>query len=146
MSNLVVSLSGRRDNVPGPGAGVAVTDAHARPVPAPQKATDKLDGLFRDGFEFKSADGSNLLRIGASFHLDARAFFGDSVAPSSFDIRRARIDLRGQLRRWMTYRIKAAMENEPHIRNAWLDLGWSDAFHLRAGRHEGPVLDLLGRP
>lgn len=107
-------------------------------VPAPQKATDKLDGLFRDGFEFKSADGSNLLRIGASFHLDARAFFGDSVAPSSFDIRRARIDLRGQLRRWMTYRIQAAMENEPHIRNAWLDLGWSDAFHLRAGQQKVP--------
>ena len=108
------------------------------PVPAPQPGTNTLDGLFRDGFELGTEDGANLLRIGASFHLDARVFPGDSAAPDSFDIRRARIDLRGRLRNWMTYRVQASLENQPYIRNAWFDLGWSDAFHLLAGQMKVP--------
>lgn len=108
------------------------------PIPVTQQETELLEGLFRDGFEFKSSDGANLLRIGASFHLDARAFLGDSAAPNSFDIRRARVDLRGRLRGWMTYRIQASLENNPYIRNAWLDLRFSDALHLRAGQMKVP--------
>jgi phosphate-selective porin len=104
-------------------------------APPPQET---LTGTFRNNFEFRSADGDNSLRLGASFHLDARTYFGDSEAPTSFDIRRARIDLRGRLRGWMTYRIQASLENEPYIRNAWVDLRFSDPLHLRVGQMKVP--------
>ncbi len=107
------------------------------PVPTP-KPGEKLEGLFRDGFVLRSQDGDNELRIGASFHLDGRVFFGDSEAPSSFDIRRARVDFRGRLRGWMSYRVQISLENEPYIRNLWLDLGFSDPVHLRVGQMKVP--------
>jgi phosphate-selective porin OprO/OprP len=114
----------------------------ATPTPAAVAATppppETLTGTFRNNFEFRSADGDNSLRLGASFHLDARTYFGDSEAPTSFDIRRARIDLRGRLRGWMTYRIQASLENEPYIRNAWVDLRFSDPLHLRVGQMKVP--------
>ncbi len=123
----------RAQNTPQPTQTPTPTPAATQPPPA-----NTLDGVFRDGFELRSADGDNTLRIGASFHLDGRAFFGDSEAPISFDIRRARIDLRGQLRRWMTYRIQASLENEPYIRNCWADLAFSDSLHFRAGQMKVP--------
>ncbi|HSO24557.1 MAG TPA: porin [Chondromyces sp.] len=111
------------------------------PTPAPAAAApspETLAGTFRDNFEFRTADGANTLRIGASFHLDGRVFFGDSEAPTSFDIRRARVDFRGRLRGWMSYRVQISLENEPYIRNLWLDLGFSDPLHLRVGQMKVP--------
>jgi len=99
---------------------------------------DRLHRSFRNGFTFTSDDGLDSLRIAASFHLDLRAFGGDSLAPSSIDIRRARIDLRGALRGWMTYRIQASLENEPYIRNAWVDLRFGEPVHARIGQMKVP--------
>jgi len=109
------------------------------PSEASAEATpDRLQGTFRNGFNFATADGRDSLRIAASFHLDTRTFGGDSVAPTTFDIRRARIDLRGRLRGWMTYRVQASFENEPYIRNAWVDLRFDEACHLTIGQMKVP--------
>jgi phosphate-selective porin len=108
------------------------------PTPAPTPAPEKLEVVYRDGFEIRSPNGATQLRIGASLQLDWRTFLDDSEAPNSFDIRRARIDFRGRLREWITYRIQISLENEPYVRNAWFDLGWSEAFHLRAGQMKVP--------
>lgn len=106
--------------------------------PAAAESPDRLQGTYKNGFTFETQDGKDSLRIAASFHLDLRAFGGESLAPDSIDIRRARIDLRGRLRGWMAYRIQASFENEPYIRNAWVDLGFTDAAHLTVGQMKVP--------
>ncbi len=116
----------------------AASAADPESAPPTPETTDRLQGTFKNGFTFETEDKKDSLRIGASFHLDMRAFGGDSLAPNSFDIRRARVDLRGRLRGWMTYRIQAAFENEPHIRNAWVDLAFADAAHVTVGQMKVP--------
>lgn len=109
------------------------------PAPSPTPAP-ALEGVFRDAFTWRTADGENQLRLGAAAHFDARLHLADSVAPSSFDIRRARLDAQVALHGWMEMRIQAALENDPYIRNAWLDMELlgSDAFHLRVGQMKVP--------
>ena len=128
---VVVATTGLVSAQTAPAAASGATDPSG---PDP----DRLAASFRNGFTLQTADGESSLRIGGSFHLDLRAFGGDSVAPTSFDIRRARLDLRGRLRGWMTYRLQAALENEPYIRNAWVDLEFSDAVHVQAGQMKVP--------
>ena len=101
-------------------------------------ASPPLEGVFRDAFVLRTRDGANELRLGAGAHFDARAFFGDSVAPDSFDVRRARLDLQAKLHGFLTMRVQAAMEGSPHVRNAWLDLRTSPALHLRLGQMKVP--------
>lgn len=115
-----------------------VGPAASQSQPEPAADPDRLQGSIKNGFTLATADGENSLRIAASFHLDLRTFGGDSVAPTSFDIRRARIDLRGRLKGWMTYRLQAALENEPYIRNAWVDLELADPLHLTIGQMKVP--------
>jgi phosphate-selective porin len=118
----------------------AQTEAVAASGEAPESRprSGQLGGSFGNGFTLQTEDGESSLRVAASFHLDLRAFGGDSVAPASFDIRRARIDLRGRLNGWMEYRLQAALENEPYIRNAWVDLGFDEQIHVRAGQMKVP--------
>jgi len=97
-----------------------------------------LDGVFRDAFVWRTAGGEDELRLGAAAHLDARAFFADSVAPGGFDIRRARLDVQARLHGFATLRVQAAMEGSPYIRNAWLDLRCSPALHVRLGQMKVP--------
>jgi phosphate-selective porin len=124
---------------------LAWTEEGAGPLPTkPEQLEDQqseqsdLEGLFKNAFIWATPDGKNELRLGAAAHLDARAFFGDSVAPNSFDMRRARLDVRARVHGWMTMRIQAALEGNPYIRNAWLDLRHSDGLHLRLGQMKVP--------
>ena len=108
----------------------------AAPVQPPPKPTAEVG--FKNGFTLRTPDGKNELRLGGSVHFDSRAYFGDSVAPDSFDIRRARLDVNSKLAGWMEVRIQAALEDNPYIRNAWLDLRFSDPLHLRVGQMKVP--------
>lgn len=111
------------------------------PTPAPAGSSSDaapLAGVFRNGFVLRTADGATELRLAASFQLDSRVYFGDSVAPDSFDIRRARLDVNAKVYDFMTVRIQAAMEDSPYIRNAYLDLGRGKAVNLRIGQMKVP--------
>ncbi len=117
------------------------TGAAQEPAPASTPApAPPLVGVFRDAFTWRTADGANELRLGAAAHFDARLHFADSVSPSSFDIRRARLDARVKLHGWIEMRIQASLENDPYIRNAWadLELAQDDALHLQVGQMKVP--------
>lgn len=128
--------------------GARADEPFAAPSPAPTAAataappatpaTPSAELLFKNGFRLRTPDGANELRLQLSGQLDSRIFFGDSVAPDSFDIRRARIDVQGKMNGFLTLRIQAAMEGAPYIRNCWVDLRQSDAFHLRLGQMKVP--------
>lgn len=108
----------------------------ATPTPPPKAPTAEVS--FKNAFTLQTPDGANQVRLGFSVHFDARAYGADSVAPDSFDIRRARIDARGKVHEFMTFRIQASLEDNPYVRNAWVDLKWSDPLHLRLGQMKVP--------
>jgi phosphate-selective porin len=93
-----------------------------------------LEGIFKDGFTLRTPDKKSELQLKASVQLDSRFYGGDSVAPSSFDIRRARLDFNAKLYDFMAIRIQAALEDNPYIRNAFIDIGAHDSFHVRIGQ------------
>ncbi|MBI5528529.1 MAG: hypothetical protein HY897_19525 [Deltaproteobacteria bacterium] len=96
-----------------------------------------VQGFYKDGFILKTADGKNELKLGASVQLDSR-FYLDGPPPDSFDIRRARLDFNSKHYGILSVRIQAAMEDNPYIRNALVDIGPCDAFHLRVGQMKVP--------
>jgi phosphate-selective porin len=93
---------------------------------------------YKDGFTLRSRDKRNELKLQASAQLDSRFYMGESVAPHSFDIRRARFDFNAKLLEFMSIRLQAALEDNPYIRNAILDLKACDAFHFRVGQMKVP--------
>jgi len=105
---------------------------------APKKGTLPLTASYKEGFRLRSASESLELKIGASAHLDGRFYEGSSVAPHSFDIRRARIDLQAKLFERLGIRIQAALEDNPYIRNAMVDLRLWDFLILRVGQMKVP--------
>ncbi len=48
------------------------------------------------------------------------------------------MDVQATMHGWMSLRLQAAMENSPYIRNAWLDMAFSDALHLQVGQMKVP--------
>ncbi len=123
---------------PAPPPAVEAAREEAPPSQAKPSAGVPLEGVFRNGFALRTADGANELRLAASFQLDGRSYFGDSVAPHSFDIRRARLDVNAKMHGFMSLRIQAALEDSPYIRNAYLDLGRGGAVNLRIGQMKVP--------
>lgn len=98
-----------------------------------------FEAVYEDALLLRTKDRKHEVRLSASAHLDSRFHFGESVSPHSFDIRRARIDfivkLFGDL---MDMRIQAALEDNPYVRNAYLDLKVHEAFHIMAGQMKVP--------
>lgn len=102
-------------------------------------AEPELRGVYRDDFVLETTDGMFQLRIRGNLHLDMRVFLGpDRGAPLSFDLRRGRIDLQGHLFRVFSFRLQPELAGTPYLRNAWVDFGPVDAFHVRAGQMKIP--------
>jgi phosphate-selective porin OprO and OprP len=133
-------------------APTVVADAQQAQA-TPQKATDEkkaaadatkpadptaMQAYYKEGLVLRTADKKNEIRIQASAQLDSRFYGGDSVAPDSFDIRRARLDFNAKLQDFMTIRIQAALEDSPYIRNAFIDIGAKETFHIRIGQMKVP--------
>lgn len=126
---------------PAPATTVTATDQATPAKPAEKKdkgESPTVEGIFKNGFSFRTADRQNELRLQGSFAFDYRAYGGDSVAPSSFDVRNARVEISGKLRDFISFRLQLAMEDSPYIRNAFADVSSTDAFHLRIGQAKVP--------
>ena len=94
---------------------------------------------FDRGFRLRTKDGQYEMRISTSAHLDVRTFYGASTAPHSFDIRRARIDVMGSMfKDLLDLRIQAALEDNPYIRNAYIDIKVAPFLHLMVGQMKVP--------
>jgi phosphate-selective porin OprO/OprP len=141
LTSAVTPADGQTDPSQTPAAPqVAATTAETGAQPTEKKPSDgiPLEGVFKNGFTLRTADGKNELRLAASFQLDSRFYFGDSVAPDSFDIRRARLDFNAKMYDFMSVRIQAALEDNPYVRNAYLDLGRGNTWNLRIGQMKVP--------
>ena len=134
LAGLGVTASAQSGATPTPTPATTPAASERRPEAGPAI----LEGIFKDGFTLRTPDRRNELKLQASVQLDSRFYGGDSVAPDSFDIRRARLDLNAKLHDFMAIRIQAALEDNPYIRNAFVDIGTRDAVHVRIGQMKVP--------
>lgn len=112
-------------------------------LPSPGGAASQPHGLplgaaYDDGFRLRTADGATDLRFVWSAQLDVRHPMGHSVAPTSFDLRRARLDLIATVHKNLFMRVGLAAEDSPYIRNAFADYAAADFFHVRVGQMKVP--------
>lgn len=95
-----------------------------------------------DGFALKSADGAFQLRLRALVQEDGRFFFGDDERPlnDTFVLRRARPILEGTLWKIVDFRLMPDFGGGSSvIQDAYMDVKFSNAVRLRAGKAKVPV-------
>ena len=105
---------------------------------------DKKTGLiayWRDGFFLETPDKQFRLQFAGVLHFDTRFFSGGSKSPDSFDIRRARYDMRGYLYRGdleHIFRLQIEMADDPYLRNAYWMFKVRSEFYLQIGQFKVP--------
>lgn len=95
-----------------------------------------------DGFGLRSADGAFQLRLRALVQEDGRFFFGDDERPihDTFVLRRARPILEGTLWKIVDFKVMPDFGlGSSVLQDAYLDLRFSSAVRLRAGKAKVPV-------
>ncbi|MDI6775815.1 MAG: porin [Syntrophales bacterium] len=106
---------------------------------------EKKTGLiayWRDGFFLETPDKQFRLQFGGVLHFDTRFFSGGSRSPDSFDIRRARYDMRGNLYRGdleHIFRLQIEMADDPYLRNAYWMFKVRPEFNLQIGQFKVPA-------
>jgi phosphate-selective porin OprO/OprP len=95
-----------------------------------------------DGFVLASADGDFRLRLGALVQEDGRFFLADDrqLVSDTFVLRRARPILEGTLWKIVGFRLMPDFgTGSSSLQDAWLELRFSSALRLRAGKGKVPV-------
>lgn len=95
---------------------------------------------YRDGFFLETPDKNFRLQFGGVLHFDTRLFESNRSA-SSFDIRRARYDMRGYLYKWdieHLFRLQIEMADQPYLRNAYWMFKFRPEFNLQIGQFKIP--------
>jgi phosphate-selective porin OprO/OprP len=96
---------------------------------------------YRDGFFIETPDKQFRLQIGGVLHFDTRVFAGGTKTPSSFDIRRARYDMRGNLYKGAiehVFRLQLEMADPIALRNAYWMFKFRPEFNLQLGQFKVP--------
>ncbi len=84
--------------------------------------------------EINSANKNFTATIRAYFHFDTRIYDTRSNNANSYDIRRARIEIRGRAYKYIKYRVQLAMAGSPYVRNCWLDLQYLPWLQIKLGQ------------
>src|SRR5690606_26607424 len=95
---------------------------------------------LKDGFQIKSVDNSNSLRIRGLIQTDGRVYTEDyQKSPNQFRIRRARIIFQGTVAKDFDYYIMPDFGNgTAQLTDAYLDYKYSPALKFRAGKFKSP--------
>lgn len=113
----------------------AAAQAPAAPAPAPPIAG------FQNGFFIQSADGDNRLVFGMVGQMDGR-FSLDDPTPitDTFTIRKVRPTFSGQVGRYFDFKFTPDFGGgTATLQDAYVDLRFSTAFRIRAGKDKTPV-------
>jgi phosphate-selective porin OprO/OprP len=93
------------------------------------------------GFSILSENlGGTDLLLGGSFWLDYRAYAESQRADNRFDIRRARLNVSGQLTRWFRYFLEYEFEGNEinHMKDAYGEFGTGSILAVRLGQFKEP--------
>jgi len=96
---------------------------------------------WQDGFFVQSADGDYRLNLGTVVQTDGR-FSVDHPPPvtNTFSIRKARVVVAGRAAKYFDYRFMPDFGNgSPVILDAYLDVRFSRALRIRAGKDKTPI-------
>lgn len=94
---------------------------------------------WKDDFILSTLNEEFVMQIRGNLHFDTKFYGSNSANPSpQFDIRRARMDFRGSLYSYLTFRVQAELADSPYIRNAWADIKFREWFHLLGGQAKPP--------
>jgi phosphate-selective porin OprO/OprP len=118
----------------------------AAPLGAQEKPAEKPDAnppasASADGFVIKSESGDYRLRIGGYAQGDGRFYLSDEsrLGADTFLLRRARAQLVGTVaERFEFYLVPDFGGGQTVIQDAYLDAGFSPAFHFRVGKFKTP--------
>lgn len=95
---------------------------------------------YRDGFFIETPDKQFRMQIGGVLHFDTRFFEGGTSA-TSFDMRRARYDVRGNLFRGdieHVFRLQIEMADSPYLRNAYWMFKFRPELNVQIGQFKIP--------
>jgi phosphate-selective porin OprO/OprP len=96
----------------------------------------------RDGFSFRSADGSAALRIRGYLQADAQAYLDDADLPAidTFVLRRVRPIFEGTAGRFFEFKLMPDFgAGTTVLQDAFMDWKFTKAVRLRAGKMKSPV-------
>jgi phosphate-selective porin OprO/OprP len=96
---------------------------------------------YRDGFFIETPDKQFRLQIGGVLHFDTRVFESGRSA-TSFDIRRARYDMRGNLFTGdieHIFRLQIEMADTPYLRNAYWMFNFMPELKVQIGQFKIPA-------
>ncbi|MFA4915289.1 MAG: porin [Syntrophales bacterium] len=97
---------------------------------------------WRDGFFLETPDKEFRLQLTGVLHFDTRFFGGGSRSADSFDIRRARYDMRGSLYKGElehVFRLQIEMADEAYLRNAYWMFKARPEFNVQIGQFKVPA-------
>lgn len=119
----------------------AATQLEQEEAKLKEEKKQKAIAYWRDGFFIETPDKKFRLQIGGVLHFDTRAFGGGTDTPSSFDIRRARYDMRGSMYTGdieHVFRLQLEMADSPLLRNAYWMFKFRPEFNLMVGQFKIP--------
>lgn len=122
-----------------------------------EKSRQNFTAKFKDGLTLENADGSNSISIGGRVHTDYRNFSSnyDSKSASvptnsanqsdTFDIRRARIEVKGKFQDRYEFLVSADLASPNNgntssiLDQAWVNYKYTNPFQFRVGQFKMPM-------
>jgi phosphate-selective porin OprO and OprP len=107
-----------------------------------EEKKQKALAYWKDGFFIETPDKQFKLQMGGQVHFDTRIFSEDNPNPSSFDIRRARYDMRGSMYTGdieHLFRLQVELADSPLVQNAYWMFKFRPEFNLMIGQFKPPV-------
>jgi len=88
----------------------------------------------------RSRDGNLTMSFGGRLHFDWRSYTGTATPPSTFLIRRARLETEGQLFKHYEYRMQLdfADTGSRMVRDAFVNVHYTDPFQVQFGHFKAP--------
>ncbi len=88
----------------------------------------------------RSADSSFYMQFGGRMQLDYRSYSGELTPPSSFFIRRARLEAEGHLFKHYEYKVQAdfADTGSTLLRDGYININYFEPFQVQFGQFKAP--------
>jgi Phosphate-selective porin O and P len=101
-----------------------------------------MNATWTDGLVLESDNGDYRIQFGAFMRFDGRFATNaqQNGVPNTFLIRTLRATFQGRLAHYLTFRIQPDfVSKDASLADAWADIAFSKAVHLRVGRYKIPI-------
>ena len=111
----------------------------AEPQQGREPAAPLLAGWTGSHPYIRSADGDFTMQFGGRVQFDWRSYTGTATPSSSFVLRRARLEAKGQLFKHYEYKVQADFADiGASLRDGYLNINYNKAFQVRFGQFKAP--------